>query len=349
MALITQELLLDALSKVMDPELGKDLVTLNMIKDLKFRQDGLVEVTIALTSQGCQMKAKIEGDVAAALRAVPGVTLVQVKLEAKAAVAGSKSQAKPIEGVKNVIAVSSGKGGVGKSTVAVNLACALAAGGHSVGLMDADIYGPNIPAMLGIEDGPEVLEDPDKGQILLPPSVFGVKVMSMAFLIERDQPVIWRGPMLHKIIQQFCENVAWGELEYLIVDMPPGTGDVQLSLNQLVPISGAVLVTTPQEVSILDVGKAYKMFEKTGVRVLGLVENMSYFICDGCQKRHHIFGSGGGRALAERFCVELLAEIPIVSRIGEGKDSSTPVVVGSPDSVVGRAFFDLSRKIAQKS
>jgi ATP-binding protein involved in chromosome partitioning len=257
----------------------------------------------------------------------------------KSPIAMTKTVSEPIAGVKNVIAVSSGKGGVGKSTVAVNLACALAEGGARVGLMDADLYGPDVPRMLGVSEPPFVEVDPEKGEMFVPPSARGVKAISMAMLVAQDQAMIWRGPMLHNMLQQFCRKVRWGELDYLIVDMPPGTGDVQLSLSQLVPITGAILVTTPQQVAVEDVRRAFNMFEKVQTPVLGLVENMSYFQCDGCGKRHELFGRGGADELAEKFNTEVLARLPIIPSVREGGDEGRPEV---------KSFHDLARRIKEK-
>jgi ATP-binding protein involved in chromosome partitioning len=254
-----------------------------------------------------------------------------------------------ISGVGHIIAVSSGKGGVGKSTVAVNLATSLALEGARVGLMDADIYGPNVPTMMGVTDQPKIVNDPEKGEIFIPPSAHGVKVMSMGFLIQGDQPLVWRGPMLHSVVNQFCHKVDWGKLDYLIVDMPPGTGDVQLSLSQVVPVAGAVLVTTPQEVSMQDVRKAFHMFEKVRIPIMGVVENMSYFKCDSCDKKHALFGTDGGKLLAKKFNTELLAQIPIQPSVREGGDEGVPIVIGKPQSEVALALRALARTIVQKA
>ncbi len=338
-----------ALRTVQDPDLKKDLVTLDMIKDVNISHSGVVSLRVVLTTPACPMKAQIEAEVKAAVTGVAGVTGVEVKMDAsvkKSQSSHSKSQA--IEGVKHIIAVSSGKGGVGKSTVAVNLAVSLSLEGAKVGLMDADVYGPNIPTMMGATDGP-TLEKTEKGDRLVPPSAHGVKVLSMGFLVSNpDQPIVWRGPMLHSVVQQFCHQVNWGELDYLIVDMPPGTGDVQLSLAQLVPVSGAVMVTTPQEVSLQDVRKAYGMFENVKVPILGLVENMSYFICDGCDKKHFMFGDGGGKALAKRFNSTLLGQVPLVAGVREGGDDGKPVVLRHPQSEPAKIFREMARQIAQK-
>ncbi len=254
---------------------------------------------------------------------------------------------RPIPGVERIIAVSSGKGGVGKSTVAVNLATQLALNGARVGLLDADMYGPNVPTMMGVTEEPQVTGDPGKERFI-PPTSHGVKVMSMGFLVRGDQPAIWRGPMLHAVVGQFCHQVEWGELDYLVVDMPPGTGDVQLSLAQFVPITGAVLVTTPQEVSLQDVRRAFRMFEKVEVRVLGVVENMSYFKCDDCEKKHHLFGEGGGQRLALKMGTELLAQLPLLPDVREGGDMGVPIVIRQPQNEAAKGFRELSAKIVER-
>ena len=254
------------------------------------------------------------------------------------------SYKKPIQDVKVVIAVSSGKGGVGKSTVAVNLAVSLAMTGAKVGLLDADIHGPNIPAMMGLKETPRTQGENEK-PMLIPLVAHGVKFMSIGLMLERDQPVIWRGPMLHRIVNQFCHQVAWGELDYLVVDMPPGTGDIQLSLAQLVPVSGTVLVTTPQEVSLQDVSKAFMMWKKVEVPVLGIIENMSYFKCDQCNKEHRIFGAGGGKKLAEEFKMDLLAELPLISQVREGGDLGQPIVIANPNLEIAKLFYHLAEKV----
>ena len=263
---------LNALRTVNDPDLKKDLVTLNMIRDLKVFDDGKVSLTVMLTTPACPLKEKIKADVMAAIKSVSNTTEVAIKMDAEVrrpqgtgAVSGANSAniARGIPGVTHIIAVSSGKGGVGKSTISVNLATSLALEGASVGLLDADIYGPNIPTMMGVTENPKLYHDPVKGEMFIPPVSHGVKVMSMGFLIQGDQPVIWRGPMLHNILNQFCTRVDWGKLDYLILDLPPGTGDVQLSLAQMIPLTGTVLVTTPQEIALQDVRKALNMWEKS--------------------------------------------------------------------------------------
>jgi ATP-binding protein involved in chromosome partitioning len=245
-----------------------------------------------------------------------------------------------VPGVKNIIAVSSGKGGVGKSTVAVNLAMALAQVGYKVGLLDTDVYGPNVPIMVGVNEEPKT-----SGQKLLPHEAYKVKVMSIGFFNRGDRPVVWRGPMLHKAVGQFLYDVEWGELDYLIIDMPPGTGDVQLSLAQLVPVQGAVLVTTPQEVAMADVRKAFNMFEQVHIPVLGIVENMSYFICPNCSERHAIFGAGGGGELASLFKTTLLGQIPLASNVREAGDIGVPIVVGAPNSPHAAVFREIAKNV----
>jgi ATP-binding protein involved in chromosome partitioning len=350
MAQLNRDLVLNALRTVQDPDLKKDLVTLNMIRDLQVEEDGRVSFRVVLTTPACPLKAKIEADCRAAVNSIAGVKSVDVKIDAEVRSKKSPnlSGTQMIEGVSHIIAVSSGKGGVGKSTVAVNLATALAMEGARVGLMDADVYGPNVPTMMGVTDQPKIENDPQRGEVFLPPVAHQVKVMSMGFLVQGDQPIVWRGPMLHSVVSQFCHKVNWGKLDYLVVDMPPGTGDVQLSMAQLVPVTGAVLVSTPQEVSMQDVRKAFYMFEKVRIPVMGVVENMSYFKCDQCDKRHSLFGENGGKTLAKKFNTELLAQIPVVPQVREGGDEGRPIVVRDPQSEVAQAFRELARKVAQQ-
>jgi ATP-binding protein involved in chromosome partitioning len=245
--------------------------------------------------------------------------------------------------VKNIIAVASGKGGVGKSTVSTNLAIALSMTGAKVGLMDADIYGPSIPQMMGIPISSPKVGSENK---FFPHEKYGLKVVSAAFLTKQGQPLMLRGPMLGGIIQQFLQNVEWGELDYLVIDLPPGTGDVQLTLTQKAPISGAVVVTTPQEVSLIDADKGVKMFQQVKVPLLGIVENMSYFLCDGCDKKHHIFRQGGGKTLADNFDIPLLGEVPIIGAVSEGGDSGVPIVMSDSQSTASLAYKDLAGKVA---
>jgi ATP-binding protein involved in chromosome partitioning len=335
----------EALAQVLDPELHVDLVSAGMVKSVR-ADGGRVHVEIELTTPACPLKDRIEADVRAALGQVDGIESLELAFGARVRAAGGAGGRAPLPGIRNIVAVASGKGGVGKSTVAVNLAVALAQDGARVGLMDADIYGPSVPALLGLEsEQPQV-----QGRKMLPFTVETsgepVKVMSMAFFLEDDQPVVWRGPMLHKALQQFLQDVAWGELDYLVVDMPPGTGDVQLSLSQTVPLTGAVIVTTPQDVALLDVKKAVVMFEKVGVPVLGLVENMAAFHCPGCGQEHPIFGEGGGKAYAERAGFPLLGSIPLESAVREGGDAGRPAVARAGDQGAGAALVAVARNVA---
>src|SRR5438309_5919844 len=290
---LNENIVLDALRQIKDPDLHKDIVTLGFIKDLNIDR-GNISFRIVLTTPACPVRDEMKNAAHELVSAIPGVQSVNVTMDAEVPKGRGLSDKVSVPGVKNIIAVSSGKGGVGKSTVAVNMAVALAADGARVGLMDADVYGPNVPMMLGIGYGePEV-----RGNKLIPIGAHGISMISMAVLVPPDKPMILRGPMLHGVVRQFLADVDWGELDYLIVDMPPGTGDVQLSLAQLVPVQGAVLVTTPQEVSLADVRRAIKMFETVNVPVLGVIENMSYFIAPDTGNRYDIFGEGGGQKLA---------------------------------------------------
>jgi ATP-binding protein involved in chromosome partitioning len=359
MARSFKEEVLEALKKVKDPILGYDYVSADRVKNLSAKPDGYVGLTLVLTQESTAALGRIEKLVKQAILMVDGARFVDLKVEGPQgqAAGSSEPQQKPveqkqagmsIEGVKNIIAVSSGKGGVGKSTVSVNLAVALAQSGAKVGLMDADVHGPNIPTMLGVTDSPKIVEDPDLGERFLPPESYGLKVMSMGFLLPPDQPAIWRGPMLHNLLTQFCRNVDWGYLDYLVIDMPPGTGDVQISLAQLIPITAAVLVSTPQEVSMQDVRRAHQMWERVRVPMLGVVENMSYFECDGCEKKHAIFGSGGGKLLSDKLGLELLAEIPLVPHLATGGDEGRPLTAKAPESTTAKAFQALAQKTQAK-
>jgi len=343
---------LNALRTVNDPDLQKDLVTLNMIRDLKVFDDGKVSLKVMLTTPACPLKEKIKNDVIAAVMSVAGVTSHEIVMDAevrKSNKMGTAAVSKEmgIPGVTHIIAVSSGKGGVGKSTVSVNLATSLALEGAKVGLLDADIYGPNIPTMMGVTENPKLFMDPEKGEMFVPPMSHGVKVMSMGFLIQGDQPVIWRGPMLHNILSQFCNKVQWGNLDYLILDLPPGTGDVQLSIAQMLPLTGAVIVTTPQEVALQDVRKAINMWDKVKVPIIGVVENMSHFTGDD-GKKYFIFGSGGGELLAKKFNTKLLVMNPLVPEVREGGDAGKPIVVKNPESESAKILRDMAKKVAQE-
>ena len=341
--MVTEQTVLDSLRQIIDPDLRKDIVTLGFIRDLAI-SGGDVSFRIVLTTPACPVKEEMESQAYDLVRALPDVTNVKVTMDAEVPQGRGIANNIAIPGVKNIIAVSSGKGGVGKSTVAVNLAVALAADGAKVGLMDADVYGPNVPMMLGTGyDQPEVLN----GQ-LVPIEAHGIKMISMAVLVPPDKPMILRGPMLHGVVRQFLSDVNWGELDYLIVDMPPGTGDVQLSLAQLVPVQGAVLVTTPQEVALSDVRRAVKMFEQVNVPVLGVIENMSYFIAPDTGNRYEIFGRGGGQKLANEYSLNFLGEVPMGMEVREGGDKGVPVVVSFPDSPQSAAFRKVAEEVARQ-
>jgi ATP-binding protein involved in chromosome partitioning len=322
--------ILQVLRPVQDPELQKSLVELNMIRNVAVN-DGDVSFTLVLTTPACPLREFIVEDCEKAVRTLPGVKSVNVEVTAETPQQKSLPDRQGIEGVKNIIAVSSGKGGVGKSTVAVNLAVALAQVGAKVGLIDADIYGPNAPTMLGLESANVVVQQGAQGEVLEPAFNHGVKMVSMGFLIDRDQPVIWRGPMLNGVIRQFLYQVTWGELDYLVVDLPPGTGDAQLTLAQAVPMAGAVIVTTPQNVALSDARRGLKMFQQLKVPVIGIVENMSYFIPpDMPDKQYDIFGSGGGAKAAAELGVPLIGCVPLEMDVREGGDRGIPIVVQHP-------------------
>ncbi len=343
MSQVTEQLILDGLRQINDPDLHKDIVSLGFIKDLKI-DGGNVSFRIVLTTPACPVKAEMESTAREIVGALPGVTSVSVTMDAEVPKGRGLGEKIAVEGVRNIVAVSSGKGGVGKSTVAVNLAVSLALNGARVGLMDMDVYGPNVPIMMGASDArPEV--DVNK---LIPIEAYGVKLMSMALLQPGDKPMIVRGPILHGLVKQFLTDVKWGELDYLIVDMPPGTGDVQLSLAQLVPVQGAVLVTTPQDVAVADVRRALRMFETVAIPVLGIVENMSYFIAPDTGTRYDIFGEGGGQKLAQSYRVPFLGSIPLGIEVREGGDKGVPVVVSQPDSAEARAFRHVAEEVARQ-
>ena len=342
MSQLSEELVLASLAQIIDPDLKKDIVKLGFVRDLAI-SGGDVSFRIVLTTPACPVKEEMEGMAREIVSGLPGVTNVNVTMDAEVPQGRGVANNVAIPGVKNIIAVSSGKGGVGKSTVAVNLSVALAQNGAKVGLMDADVYGPNVPLMLGTGyDQPEILN----GQ-LVPIEAHGIKMISMAVLVPPDKPMILRGPMLHGVVRQFLTDVNWGELDYLIVDMPPGTGDVQLSLAQLVPVQGAVLVTTPQEVSLSDVRRAVKMFETVNVPVLGVIENMSYFIAPDTGIKYEIFGSGGGQKLCGEYGLNFLGQVPMGMEVREGGDKGVPVVVSFPDSPQSKAFRDTAEEVAR--
>ncbi|UCF38816.1 MAG: Mrp/NBP35 family ATP-binding protein [Acidobacteriota bacterium] len=337
---ISEEAVLNALRQVIDPDLKKDVVSLGMIKDLRI-EGAKVAFRFVLTTPACPVKDQLEGQAREAVTAVPGVGEVDIRMDAAVPRQRTVADKKSVAGVGNIIAVTSGKGGVGKSTVSVNLACALAKSGARVGLVDCDVYGPNVPIMLGLSSQPQAL-----GNQIVPLEAYGLKVMSMGFLAEGDTPLIWRGPMLHGVIQQFLYQVAWGELDYLIADLPPGTGDVQLSLIQSVPLTGGIVVTTPQDVALSDARKGIMMFKQVNVNVLGIVENMSFFSCPHCGENTDIFSSGGGEKTSQQYQVPFLGRIPLETAIREGGDRGRPVVITAPEGAAGKAFSAISEQLA---
>jgi ATP-binding protein involved in chromosome partitioning len=345
--MLNEQIIRQALGGVKYPGYSRDIVSFGLLKQIVIRDDA-VGVLLQLTTNSAETALQIKQAAEAALAAVPGVKHadVEVKLSAAPAAATATPAAPPkqaIPGIRRIVAVASGKGGVGKSTLSVNLACGLAQLGHDVGLLDCDIYGPSIPLMMGIHQRPLISPE----EKLVPPMNHGVKLMSMGFLVEGDQPVIWRGPMIQRTIQQFLMQVDWGTLDYLLVDLPPGTGDAQLSLCQSAPLDGGVIVTTPQEASLGVVRKGIAMFQKVNVPILGLVENMSYFTAPGGQ-RVEIFGHGGGQAEAQRQNVPFLGEVPLFTEIREGGDKGVPVVVSGPASPAGAALLNVAESLAAR-
>ena len=378
MAANLQDRITDALSRIRNNRVGTNVIEAEMVSDIATTTEGRVRLTLFLSADD---DASVVREVRQSLQQIPGVTDVRVDVKDASQVAAKQSRGAaksapvaapvapkaaasrtlPVMGQEpqsqraavpaptpiayphlgNIIAISSGKGGVGKSTVASNLAVALAKQGARVGLMDADIYGPNIPRMMGVNAPPPV-----ENEKIIPLQAYGVKIMSLGFMIERDQPAIWRGPIIMKIITQFLRDVQWGELDYFLVDMPPGTGDAQLSLVQATMVHGAIIVTTPQEVASGDALRGAKMFERVAVPVLGIVENMSYFICPHCQHKHRIFGEGGGKNLADELHVPLLAEVPFFPAVLSGGDRGEPIVVSEPETPAARALFDLAGRLS---
>jgi ATP-binding protein involved in chromosome partitioning len=342
---ITQEGILNALKRVNDPDLHKDLVTLKMIDNIQVNENK-ISVDVILTTPACPLKDKIQQDCENAIKEdFPEAKEIIIKMTSKVASHINEVKDAILPGVKNTIAIASGKGGVGKSTIAVNLAVALAKDGAKVGLIDADIYGPSIPLMMGIKEKPRVYQDKETMK-MLPLENFGIKLMSIGFLIDDNAPVIWRGPMASGAVKQFLSDVAWGELDYLIFDMPPGTGDIQLTLAQTIPLTGAVIVTTPQEVSLIDARKGLKMFHRVNVPVLGIIENMSYFIAPDTGIKYDIFGNGGGENLSVELEAPFLGGIPIDPRVRIGGDKGIPIVFDIPDSEHAKIIYSIARKLA---
>jgi len=340
---LTREDVLKALEGVNDPELHKSLTELGMVDNIVISDD-LIALDIILTTKACPLKEKIRQDAKAAVDAIANGIKVHVNISGKT-LSPRLPEKKAIPGIKNIIAISSGKGGVGKSTTAVNIACAMAKAGAKVGILDADIYGPNVPIMMGVEG--QTLKGVDKNNKAILPEGHGVKVMSISFLVKPDQAMIWRGPILHKSLAQFFTDMAWGELDYLLIDLPPGTGDAQLSISQLAPITGGIIVTTPQDVSLADCRRANSMFKQTNIPVLGVIENMSYFI-NSHGERENIFGEGGGDVFSKELGLELLAEVPLVPQVRKDADAGLPIVISNPESIPAQLFSEASHKIVAK-
>jgi ATP-binding protein involved in chromosome partitioning len=331
---------LDALRGVKDPELQRDVVSLGMIEGLKVEGD-VVSFTLNLTTPACPLRAELEAEVKTAVLSLPGIKDVNMKTSAHIPATRLPDQEEVMKGVKNIIAVASGKGGVGKTTIAVNLAVTLASAGAKVGLLDADIYGPSVPVMMGVRERPGAV-----GNMMVPPAAHGVKVISLGFFYKDDTPLVWRGPMVAGAVKQLLTQVEWGDLDYLIVDLPPGTGDASLTLSQTVPLGGVVVVTTPQEASLNIATKALAMFRKLNVPILGIVENMSYFTCPHCGEKTYIFSEGGGKKAAKALDVQFLGEIPIFPSVREQSDLGTPISASAPGSPESAVFKDIAFKVA---
>ena len=339
---VSEEAIIKALGTVKDPELHRGMLELKMIKDVTVIDPQTIGLTVVLTTPACPLKNKIHDDLDAALATLPGAPKAQIKWDAQVSRPGGIPNKQQVEGVKNIVSVGAGKGGVGKSTCAVNIAIALSQLGARTGVLDADVYGPNVPILLGAEHEKPYAEN----EKIIPILRYGIKMISIAFFIPEDKPAIWRGPMLSNAVRQFLFGVNWGELDYLVVDLPPGTGDVQLTMSQSIPMTGAVVVSTPQDVSTADVGKAIQMFNTLKVPNLGLIENMSYHICPHCGERTEIFGHGGAKALAERMNIPFLGEIPLDQRIREGGGPGVPLMVSDPESPLAQVFRNVASHLA---
>jgi ATP-binding protein involved in chromosome partitioning len=339
---LTEDSVLQALSTVYDPDLGRDIVSLGMVKEIVL-DGGDVSFTVELTTPACPLKEKIQGECEEAVRKLVGAESVHVHMTSRVMAGRASGQEALVPGVRNIVAVASGKGGVGKSTVALNLAVALAESGASVGLLDADVYGPSIPLMIGEDRQPEVIDNR-----LIPIEKYGLKIMSLGFLLPGDQPVMWRGPMIHSAIQQMLRDVEWGTLDYLIVDLPPGTGDAQLSLSQSVPLTGAVVVMTSQQVALTVATKALVMFRQMNVPILGIIENMSAFHCPHCGEETDIFGRGGTEAASGRLGVPFLGRIPLTPEMSRSGDIGMPVMATAPRGPEAEAFRQTARSVAAR-
>ena len=333
-----------ALAGVVDPHLGKDLISTGAIDDVVVEANGRVVIKVTLGYPASGYHAQLSDDVKNAVSKLDGVSSVALNINTKIASRSVQAGVNLLDGVKNTIAVASGKGGVGKSTVSANLALALAAEGARVGVLDADIYGPSQPRMLGVSGKPDTKD----GKSLEPKESYGIQIMSIGFLIDDETPMIWRGPMVTQALEQLLKDTRWRDLDYLIIDLPPGTGDIQLTLSQRIPVSAAVIVTTPQDIALLDARKAYKMFEKVKVPVLGVVENMSTHICSECGHEEHIFGEGGGQRMAGDYDISFLGSLPLAMRIREDADNGKPTVVAEPDGAITHSYREIARNVAAK-
>ncbi len=336
----TPQDILSALTAVRDPDLNRNIVELGFVKDVKVCGEA-ASFKIELTTPACPVREQMKEQARRAVMAIPEIKKVDITMTSQVRSAPSQARVPFIPGVKNVLPVASGKGGVGKSTVSANLAVSLKQMGATVGLLDADVYGPSIPRILGVENPPKT-----QGPRLIPAEQYGVKVMSMGFFLQQNDAAIWRGPMLHKMMEQFLGQTEWGELDYLVVDLPPGTGDIQLSLCQMVPLTGAAVVSTPQDVALAVAAKAIAMFHKLNCPILGLIENMSYYECRHCGERDEIFGHGGAREAAEQFKIPFLGEIPLANVIRNTADHGHPVVLADPDGPYAKAFRQIAENLA---
>lgn len=344
MADVTKEQVLSALSGVIEPHLEKDLESAGVVGDIVIEESGRVIIKLTLSYPAAGYHTRLNDEVVSVVSAIDGITDVVLNIDTAIASRSVQAGVKLLDGVKNTIAIASGKGGVGKSTVSVNLALALAAEGARVGVLDADIYGPSQPRMLGVTGKPDTKD----GKSLEPKENYGVQVMSIGFLIDEETPMIWRGPMVTQALEQLLRDTRWRDLDYLIIDLPPGTGDIQLTLSQKIPVSASVIVTTPQDIALLDARKAYKMFEKVKIPVLGVVENMSTHICSQCHHEEHIFGEGGGQTMAADYDISFLGSLPLAMRIREDADGGKPTVVAEPDGAITDSYRAIARNVAAK-
>jgi len=340
---ITQEIIQDALKTLIDQNTGRDFITSKSAKNIKV-ENGNVSVDIVLGYPANSVMSSVKSHVESHLQELEGVKNLKVNIGSRIETHKAQQGVQILPKVKNIIAVASGKGGVGKSTTSANLALALAAEGATVGLLDADIYGPSQPQMLGISGRPESMD----GKSMEPMLAHGIQTMSIGFLVDTDTPMVWRGPMVTGALEQLLRDTNWKDLDYLVIDLPPGTGDIQLTLAQKIPVTGAIIVTTPQDIALLDARKGLKMFEKVGIPILGIVENMSTHICSKCGHEEHIFGAGGGAAMSKDYNVDLLGSLPLDIRIREQTDSGKPTVIAEPDSKIANIYKEIARKAAIK-